>query len=60
MKVIFSEVIAGFVVELATKGKKFRVTYGAQVKENLTYAQAAKELGECILHALACEGKISC
>lgn len=58
MKIVFSEVIAGFVIELAAKGKKFRVTYGLEVKEELTYAQAAKTLGECILHALTCGGKI--
>lgn len=27
-------------------------------KDGLTYAQAAKTLGECIMHALACGGKI--
>ena len=38
--------------------KTFRVTYGQQVRDHLTYAEAAWALGECILHALACEGKI--
>lgn len=37
---------------------KFRVTYSMQVKSNLTYAQAAKEFGECVFHALACSGKL--
>lgn len=34
----------------------FRVTYGKQTLTNLTYRDAAKELGECLMHALACEG----
>ena len=36
----------------------FCVTYGSQVKDNLTYAEAARELGSCIMHALACEGHV--
>lgn len=38
--------------------KLFRVTYGAQVKDNLTYEQAAREFGYCVFHALACDGKL--
>lgn len=41
-----------------SKSALLRVTYGKQIKSNLTYAQAAKELGECIFHHLACEGKL--
>lgn len=37
----------------------FRVSYGLQVRDNLTYAQCAKELGECILHDLSCEGIVN-
>jgi len=37
------------------KAALLRVTYGLQVKDGLTYAQAARELGECIFHALACD-----
>lgn len=33
----------------------FTVTYGLQIKKNLDYGQASKELGECIMHHLACE-----
>ena len=29
-----------------------------QIKNNLTYAEAAAELGACIMHAAACEGKL--
>lgn len=37
----------------------FRVTYGLQVKEGLTYGQAAEEFGLSVFHALACDGLIS-
>lgn len=37
---------------------RFTVTYGKQVKERLNYAQAAMEYGSCIMHALACDGKL--
>ncbi len=36
----------------------FRVTYGKQVTSGLSYAAAAAEYGSCIMHALACEGKL--
>ncbi len=56
MKTCFTTVIGGMPIELAQRGKdSFRVTYWKQVKDRLTYAAAAKELGECIMHALACE-----
>ena len=46
-------------IALDQQGKdRFRVTYGVQVKEGLTYAEAAKELGVCIMHALACDGRL--
>jgi len=38
-----------------TESALFVVTYGLQRKTNLTYSQAAKELGDCIFHHLACE-----
>lgn len=43
------------VKQSSDKQKRFTVTYGAEVTPNLTYARAAKELGECIFHHLACE-----
>jgi len=46
-------------IRLEQTGKdNFIVTYGLQVKDHLTYGQAAKELGCCIMHALACDGKL--
>lgn len=37
---------------------KFIVTYGLQTKDQLTYAQAAREFGECVMHACTCAGEI--
>lgn len=36
----------------------FTVTYGKQARAELNYEQAALELGACIMHALACDGKL--
>lgn len=48
-----------FAITLTQTGvDRYTVKYGIQVKENLTYAQAAKEIGYCFMHALACEGVI--
>jgi hypothetical protein len=43
------------VKQAESKAALFTVIYGAQVRDCLTYAQASKELGECIFHHLACE-----
>ena len=32
----------------------FKVIYGAQIKSGLSYAEAAKEYGECVFHSLSC------
>lgn len=52
--------LEGLPIKVEQRGENghFRVTYGLQVKDGLTYAQAAHELGECIFHWLACEGKL--
>lgn len=34
----------------------FTVKYGLHITTELTYAQAAKEYGQCILHSAACCG----
>jgi hypothetical protein len=38
--------------------KLFRVTYGLQVGDDLTYSQACTNLGEALLHNAACEGRL--
>lgn len=37
----------------------FRVTYGLQVHDHLTYAEGMTEFGKCVFHALACEGLLN-
>lgn len=44
------------VEQSAARGKHFRVTYGLQQHDGLTYTEACKEIGQCILHHLCCEG----
>lgn len=45
-----------FPVKLEQQGiDRFTVTYGLQVKKNLSYNEAATELGASIMHALACD-----
>lgn len=47
----------GFPVKLEQQGvDRFTVTYGKQVVRNLDYRGAAAEFGECVMHALACDG----
>ncbi len=47
-------------ITLTQQGKnRFTVTYGLQVKEQLSYDHAARELGACIMHLAACEGKLN-
>ena len=36
----------------------FVVTYGKQMKTQLTYGEAASELGACIMHSLSCASMI--
>ena len=36
----------------------FTVRYGKQVRTKLRYSEAATELGSCIMHFLACEGRL--
>lgn len=44
-------------IELRQQGReRFSVRYGLQFSERLTYAEAARELGEVLMHFAACEG----
>ena len=42
----------------AGRSQRFAVVYGQQHSDGLTYAQAAKEFGECVMHAETCAGNI--
>lgn len=37
---------------------RFTVIYGKQVTKGLTYSQAAREYGICIMHVAACAGTL--
>lgn len=55
----FKTVIAGFEIALVCfDGDCFTVGYGKQIERGLIYPAAAKALGESIMHALQCEGKL--
>jgi len=44
-------------IELRQQGiDRFSVRYGLQLKDKLTYGQAAMELGAAIMHMQACAG----
>lgn len=46
-------------VTLQQRGRdNFAVRYGKQVRAELTYSQACKELGAAIMHQLACDGAL--
>lgn len=48
-----------FPIKLTQQGiDRFTVIYGKQTRKGMTYTQAAQELGACIMHALACDGKL--
>jgi hypothetical protein len=58
--ICFETELAGFKIALIQTGKNtFTVVYGLQTFKKMGYQSAAKELGECIMHALNCEGKIN-
>jgi len=58
----FKTTIAGFDIRLLQsrqRGRRFTVTYGAEVTESLTYSDAAAILGGSIIHALALDDKVN-
>lgn len=46
------------VVLVQTSECLFRVEYGADIRDNLTYEEAAMNLGSCLMHARCCNGEI--
>lgn len=62
MKTCREESIAGFTIKIEQHEDVralFRVSYGQQTWDNLTYTDAAKEYGICVFHALACESLLN-
>lgn len=58
MTTVFKIEIAGFEITLQKgSAENFIVIYGYQQYKSCSYEQAAKDLGACIMHALACDGK---
>lgn len=48
-----------FTVSLWQSRSGFAVVYGLQLTAPLTYSQATQELGECLMHALSCQGALA-
>lgn len=46
------------VIELWASRADFAVVYGLQIKSGLSYAGAAQELGQCLMHVAQCEGDL--
>lgn len=45
-------------LELRASGG-FRVIYGKEIHDRLSYNEAARHFGESVLHALACDGQLN-
>ena len=56
--IIFQTAIGAPIIVRQAASRSFSVQYGKQLTSDLSYEEAAKELGYCIFHALACESKI--
>jgi hypothetical protein len=58
-KIIWETNDTEFPIQLSQQAKnRFTVVYGLQIDERLTYASAASILGQAIMHASACAGKL--
>ncbi len=58
-KTCFEQENGNYPIQLIQNGvDRFTVVYGLQIKRELDYGRAAKELGSCLMHMLACEGKL--
>lgn len=56
---VFETTIAGYPIHLYWIGAdKYTVRYGLQLDTELRYEHAAAKLGQAIMHALTCEGKM--
>ena len=54
-----TEITPQWPIRLIQNGKdNFTVSYGLQVDAGLSYASAAAKLGQALMHALACEGRL--
>lgn len=46
------------IIELWASHSAFAVVYGLQIQSGLSYAEAAKALGQALMHVAQCEGKL--
>jgi hypothetical protein len=59
MKLCFEVRNGPWPIQLWQRGKdNFKVVYGLQIDDNLTYARAAAKLGEAVMHMRACDGEL--
>jgi hypothetical protein len=59
MKKIFETEVGGLKIRMfQDAGMTYAVAYGSQLKQTLTDVEAAHEFGECLMHALQCDGKL--
>ena len=59
MKLCYETRIGGYPIKLYQHGRdSFKVRYGMQIDDRLDYGNAAAKIGQAIMHALSCEGKV--
>lgn len=51
--------VGAVVLEQRLDNNLFRVRYATELRDGLTYNQAAREFGRCVMHMLECEGKLN-
>ena len=59
--IVWQTEIAGFAIRLAKhklRKDTYSVQYGTHITKDVRGSHAAHELGNCIMHALQCEGKL--
>ena len=58
-QVCFELTGGAFPIRLTQTGmRSFTVQYGKQIERGLSYSTAAAKLGQAIMHAAACDGKL--
>ncbi len=58
-KICFELTSLAYPIRLEQNGiDNFNVIYGGDIKNRLSYGDAAKNLGIAIMHALACDSKL--
>lgn len=59
MTICIKTKVCGAIISLEQNGiDDFAVTYEKHNRKGLTYSKAAQEYGACVMHALACNGRL--